>query len=226
MSSGVDRFVTDITNLLRESPQFERVKMDDATLREKVKSFVSDTKNAHYVDNFIRILLNPDTLHVSKTPIHSNSATHSRTMYNVSVKKVGGSSSFGFIKGVISSYTSINYTMFTASQISLDPTNADMVKSLRIIIEPKEGYSLSFSMEFELSENTSAKELYFKVCDRDHYYVHDNPLIFRVEKTHSFPLDKCSSPSKDSNTTSRYTFKKDRDLDALCFSSVKWQDYY
>lgn len=215
--------------------------IDDHTLRKKVETFLKDTRNSHYLDEFIRILLNPDTLKVADPPFRENSFYNSPSQsYEVVMVKVGPtiplpgsdpSKRSGFIKGQIkpsksSSYTysfsSVDYKAFRVSQT--DSGKDNMVSSLRMIIEPKKELPISFILEFTYPADTKARTFSFKICDSNFYGVHSRPLEFSVGKAkkqrsgHTFPRDKCREKSVDAATTNTYTFKSKEEIDSIIAS--------
>lgn len=226
----VDEKLADgLFDVIKESPQVKKLGISDSELKKKVYSFLSDPKKAHYLDEFLRILLNPDTLKVINPPYNSRSSHPSRTFCRVEKERIGlsiplpgsdPSKASGFIKGKIHSdeYSPLDYRNIKASQLEASPALA--VSSLRLIVEPKVASSLSFILEFTFPKEIPTHQLTFKICDWDFNYLHSDPLVFKVDKraiaeisTASEP--KCRERSADYGTTGTYRFKSEKEIDDI-----------
>lgn len=220
-------------DLILESPQIKASGMSQDDINKKINAFIDDTRRAHYLDEFIRILLNPDTLKVINPPHNYLVNTTTGQNYTVKHNKIGYSDplpgsdplkSSGFIKGTIEKYgrpdSKLGYKDFSVSQVESDKDS--MVESLRMIIEPTDKYPLNFILEFTFPNNIKGSEISFKICDKSFNAVHHNPLVFRIDRSkhgarsqviNSFPKDKCRERSSDYYSTGQYKFHTKEQID-------------
>lgn len=220
------QFSNSLVDVLKESPRFKKAGIDVYTLKEKVDAFLSDTKKSHYLDEFLRILLNPDSLKIIDPPHRGQVLITIRQPCTVYLDKAGlsiplpgadPSKASGFIKGTISSsVNSISYKKLKASQVESDPNL--MVDSLRLIVEPKDDFQLSFILEFTFSKSIKASQLTFKICNHTFNAIHEKPLVFMIDRRgfeDRTPATKSTSieRSADYSVTGSYRFKSKEEID-------------